>query len=359
MIKTVRWVPLAILLAAPTAWAQGLFDPSMAATRDKKGNSTTEEFPLTPQAGPFMVRVASFVDDYAVDGRVVDGGELANALAKELRQKHGIEAYTFRYRADEGKNQPSKAQKDRFIADFVEQYKVRPRIAVPLNPPTENWVVLAGDFDSIDSRGSQSLQKKLAKIDPVSIPNSVRAKMRFQVDPKLSPKERERLISQFNSAEQKGKFPSPLASTMMVRNPLVKNEPGQSIDTSLAKMLLKYNDQAEYSIYKLKAPYTIRVAEFRGLSTIKSKAPDWERSKKHSALPVAEHNANVLAEQLRKQGYEAYVFHGQFASLVCVNGYPSRTDPRLVRDFQAFAQTKVHEFKLDPQVMATPRRPEL
>lgn len=326
MVRQV-FLPLAlvIVLAGPTL-GQG---PSEGELQPPNG-VVTQLYPLTEQQGPIMVNAASFVGD--------DGAALANALAKELREKHRIEAYTYSLKR---KPLPQMSEQERQA--FAEKYKVRPPVYKLQHEPPENWVVLAGSFPSFESREADRLLRRIRKIDPASVPAALRTSMQFRRD---------------------GENPGlPLESAMLVRSPLRPEAPHREPSPQLLRMLRELNDD-EFSIYKLNSPYTIRVAQFTGYSVLvdpKRKKPSESLfgglKKEKSGLERAAQNAVVLTDRLRQLGYEAYVFHGKHASLVCVGGYDSPTDSRLKTDIEKLAKTKVGEFALAPSPLRTPKRP--
>jgi hypothetical protein len=277
-----------------------------------------------------MVNAASFVGD--------DAAALANALAKELREKHRIEAYTFSIKL---KPLPQMSDQDRQA--FVEKFKVNPPVYKLQHEPAENWVVLAGNFPSFESREADRLLRRVRKIDPASVPAETRTAMQFRRD-----------------GDNLG---LPLESAMLVRSPLRPEAPNREPSPQLLQMLRDLNDD-EFSIYKLNSPYTILVAQFTGYTVLVDSK--WKKQnesllsgfkKQKSGLERAAQNALVLTDRLRQLGYEAYVFHGKHASLVCVGGYDSPFDSRLKSDMEKLGKTKVGEFALAPSPLRTPKRP--
>ncbi|MFO0946165.1 MAG: hypothetical protein U1D30_09505 [Planctomycetota bacterium] len=275
-------------------------------------------YPLTSNNGPIMVKVASFKGDEAHAN--------ANALAEELRKSKGVETYTFRFQV-QGLNNPTKEEQQA----FEERYKVKMRLAALNNPPPENWVVLAGNFESFESRDAQSMLKKLQKYKPKSIKDDA-----WQ-------------ITYFDGNSEK-KLEKPLVSAMLVPNPLGRSQRPAAIRPETAKLLCSLNDDEPYSIYKLAAPYTICMFEFRGASTLNDEqANRIFEGKKFKAgetgLQKAAHNAILVTEQLRKMNVEAYVFHGEFASLVCVGGFQGQDDPELQPALERYSKMQVGDLQ--------------
>jgi hypothetical protein len=207
----------------------------------------------------------------------------------------------------------------------------------------ENWAVLCGGFDAQDSPGIERLQKKLSKIEPKSVPESVWREMRF--------------------VRKDGSVKKPFASPTLARNPSYPPIDPNAIDVKTAKMLIELNADDPYSAFNIKAPYTIVVKQFRGYSTIEKEPKktlgkiDW--SSKESKLQTAGQNAIILTDYLRRLGVEAYVFHGTFASIVCVGGYQELNEPRMLADIKRMRELRLGELTLEPESSLTPRRPTL
>ena len=70
-------------------------------------------------------------------------------------------------------------------------------------------------------------------------------------------------------------------------------------------------------------------------------------------------NAVLFTEMLRKTGYEAYVSYGQYASIDCIGGYQKPNDSQLPKDMLIYRQMTIIALPLDPQLIPTPRRPNI
>lgn len=339
----VRFLQLATLLAMnASAWGQSFELAEQGLTRQQ--GDKTPIHPVTRENGPIMVKVASFVGSYKnPDGKLfADGLTLANALVRELREDHGIDAYTFRFQIETGFRKIDEAQKDA----FEERYGVRPRIFKLRTPPQENWVVLAGNFDSFEDRGAAKLLKEIQKIRPKCVSGEAKA---------------------LRLSGLKGKLSTPFKTAMLVRNPV---RPRGELNSDAAKereklfaMILELNEGQKYSLYELNAPATLMVLQYRGISVVQEKAVKEIFGKRglksgKSFLSEAAKRAIFATEELRRRGHEAYVFHGKFASIVCIGGYNGPQDPRIEADVKRLAQVKLPgDVQLSPKVIPVPRRP--
>ena len=135
-----------------------------------------------------------------------------------------------------------------------------------------------------------------------------------------------------NKDNQKG----PLAHAFITRNPLLPKEyfAPRGIDEDIAK----WNENLEYSLMKCPGKYSVRVATFRGRSTLKRANEEIENTKTRKAtkddpLVVAGKNAHLLTVALREKGWEAYEFHDRHESYVTIGSFNSiqeRNDAAIV-----------------------------
>ncbi|MGL5094306.1 MAG: hypothetical protein ACRDD1_01865 [Planctomycetia bacterium] len=322
----------ALSAGAVPVHAQGGFDLAVNA-----GLPADKEplYPLTPDVGPVMVRAGTFIGPSALTH--------ANMLCKELREKHRIAAYTMNHQIEE--RSLSKEELD----EFEQRFGVRLRRPKLRTTPPENWVVMAGSFAEFDDKNADRLLKTIQELTPTSLPAEVTASMRL-------------------GKGKNGKPLPPLGNASLVQNPLSKKKMVAQADRELLKMLLKLNSDDKYSAYQITSPLTIEVAEFRGLSTVdmseegKKKADSLfnvKSSKKTNGLQIAGKNATILCEELRRLGHEAYVFHGQFASIVMIGGYDDSRDPKMHEQVKDLSTVKAAGVKLTPKIRLTPVRPQL
>jgi hypothetical protein len=286
---------------------------------------TVIEYPLTPECGPALIFVASYVSD--------ENLKWANRLVRELRA-HKFEAYVLKKQEEITSWQPSPEQ----VAEWKKQFKgVAPRFPKLNTPPVPCYAVLVGNFKSLENdRYFDSAMKRLKKLNHQSFTPEMDRELRWGNDVNDLPKNQ-------------------ITSLRGVYNPLRPREAKLDAGTiRKLKMLRELNDAEEFSVYRLNAPVTICVYEFRGSSTFKV---EHSKDKKPlTGLQIAGKNAIILCDTLRKMGKEAYVFHGVFGSCVCVGGYPSTNDPNLLQDMQSL-NMKVGELELKPTAFPRPVRP--
>ncbi|QDU64047.1 hypothetical protein Pan216_49350 [Planctomycetes bacterium Pan216] len=320
---------LLLAICSSQALAQSFFDPAVAKVVD-----LPKEFELAEDDGPVLVKVSSFAGDSARRSAI--------NLTRYLREELEVDAYAFRYKANPT-GRPSDEEIKKFKRQFEKRFDIKPRLGTLNTPPQENWVVLAGNFEEFNDRTAKRILKKIRKLDLEDLPKGV-VMTRFITD--------------------RSQIDHPFKTAHLVRNPLAKNDQGEGIEKGKARMLLAMN-QGEMSAYQIPDPFTISVRQFRGISVVGDERADEVfrkgplLSSKRTGLQIAGENATNLTQLLRNMGYDAYVFHGEYASIVCIGGYSHPNDPRLKGDLNKFVNLRVGELPLLPKVIPTPRQPTM
>lgn len=248
---------------------------------------------LTEDQGPWMVLASSFAGPGAE--------KQAQALVLELRKKYNVEAYIHRK-----------------TYDFTE-----PVVGLGLNPlggpkmmryanagKFDEIAVLVGNFETIHDPKLEKLleQIKLAHPDCLDVSKNKTSTQRF-----VGLRELHRRISPDPEKKQRG----PMGYAFVTRNPLLPQE--YFVPKGLDPLVEQMNRDVEYSLLKNRGQYSVRVATFRGASTMKLNEAD----KLPSKLEDAAVKAHELTLQLRKKGVEAYEFHDRFESIVTVGSFDS------------------------------------
>jgi len=242
---------------------------------------------LTPDAGDWLVMCYSFSSD--------DGKEQAIRLATELRERHRLKAYI-----------------------FTQHFDLREKIS------KNTFVMVGNSFESIDDPKAQAMLEKIKALSPASLQ---------QISPEDFAEDDSRLHLYRAAIDRTGK---PMGHAMLLTNPTLPAEyfKRKNVDD----FILKMNRGVRYSLLKCPGKYSVRVATFRGKSTIspleiqqQQQKLDWHiknRKGIKSQLTEALNKANVLTKTLRKNGVEAYEFHDRQESYVCVGSFEwlTRTD---------------------------------
>ncbi len=123
------------------------------------------------------------------------------------------------------------------------------------------------------------------------------------------------------------------------------------------------NREAQYSLLNCPGKYSVKVATFSGSTLIDQKKIKAVKngSRLESKLAEAGDKAALLAEQLRKEGVEAYEFHDEHESIVCVGSFDyvaGEKDPETGKQQINPAVYQVMEkFKAKPGVNGTGMHP--
>jgi hypothetical protein len=283
-------------------------------------------FPLAEKDGPWLVLATTFRGETArVDAR---------RLVHELRDRHGLHAYTHEKAFDfTGRQQgvglnPDGTPKTMRYANAKQVVEV---------------AVLVGDFGSCeDPRGQKTLQK-VKVLEPQSLGGKVA---------------KGGLVSEFlqanrdHLAKSGGGQKPPMHTAMMIPNPLLPADFFQrhEVDDFVREM----NAEVEHSLLDCPGRYTVRVATFTGAGTFEAagteqgsrpggladparlldvlrgsgwRDPQIRRVSGESRLVEAADKAHRLTEALRRAGWQAWEFHDRDSSVVCVGSVDGLTAP--------------------------------
>ncbi|MEX2142508.1 MAG: hypothetical protein WD894_24860 [Pirellulales bacterium] len=292
-----HWVLLLVLAISLVVAVRSQANPWQKLLPFKKVEADPgKSYSLTDADGPWMILATVFRGD--------DAERQAQQLVFELRKKFKLEAYTH-------------------VQVFDHTTYGRARGFNPDGSPSVRWqaresdvkeiAVLVGNFGSIDDDRATDTLKKVKTIEPEAL----------RTDPRKSSQVFAGLRQAMHTKKKKG----PMGSAFVVTNPLLPpeyfNSPG------LDKLVLEMNEEVPHSLLNCPGKYTVRVARFTGTSVIdQRKIRDTLRSGsiKHSLQEAAE-NAHLLTEELRRRGHDAYEFHDQDDSIVCVGSFDRLTFP--------------------------------
>jgi hypothetical protein len=244
---------------------------------------------------------------------------MAQALAMELRSKHGLPAYVLRTKDFPGRSNI------RNVLPTAYPNQIRPELGMPEKLRTDDEAgVLVGNEKTLDD--SERLLHKVKKIRPICL-EGVPDMYRWRLGMGLY-----RAIRTTN--------PYIPAELLFQRKP----------DTLISQM--NSPDGSPHSIFKCPGQYSLQVAEFSGRATLTDGRLIDARlsgmfSLRHSPLATAHDDAERLAEALAKDpkvkslGYVPYVYHDRYSSKVFVGAFNSPTDPEAVRLRQGLIELAV------------------
>jgi hypothetical protein len=275
-----------------------------------------KDYVVTPEAGPWMICATSYVGP--------DAASLAKELVLEIRVRFNLPAYVVNKGEEERRKQREEYQR------LQEKY---PGAKLPFRHTRveDQCAVLIGGYKDMDT--AHRALKSVKKLQP---PSSERLMpILTEVGPDRSSQDKEKAVVT-------GGFVNPFLSSFVVRNPTVPLE--RPATTKADKFLEKLNAYESFSLLKCRKPWTLVVATYQGMHAFqaeKSEAPSFLESLwSHStgdALEASGHNAHNFAQGLRTAGFEAYVLHTRWGSLVCVGSYDGAEDPKMARDQRTLA----------------------
>jgi hypothetical protein len=298
-----------LLLALAIA---GLLLPR-SAFADPVDADPSKSYPLTAEAGPWLICAACYVGD--------DAPHLAQQMVYLIRSQCHLPAFVMNYGDEERKRQ---MEHIREIRERYTQYKG----PVPGTRITEQCAVLVGGYKDCDA--ATHALKRFKTLDP-ECPVELRPKLFLTPTENATPDERAM------ATKVKNGIPLiPFARSFVTRNPLVAPErPREKIADPALK---KFNAYEEYSLLKCKKRYTALVAAYQGLSTIQGdSAPSsfWDslwRKNRGTMLEASAQNAHNLAPILQRLKLgEVYVLHTRQGSLVTIGGFDDPNDPEIQR----------------------------
>ena len=301
-----------------TAWAVRPWEmllPFKRVDADKE-----KQYLLTEDHGPWMILAASFAGPGAE--------RQATQLAYELRRDLNVEAYIHRESYDF-----SEPVQGLGLNRYGGPKKMRHANAAKF----EELAVLVGNYPHVNDPavGKMLDRIKHARPECLDIEKNEETTQRF-----VGLRELHRRLSPSNQRREQG----PMRSAFVTRNPLLPRE--FFVPDGLDPLVERMNRDLPHSLLKNRGRYTVRVASFRGASTMKLDEIRRQGPGLPSKLEEAEMNAHRMVKALRKQGVEAYEFHDRYESIVTIGSFASlgkdlpdgrlELDPRIIAIMQKY-----------------------
>jgi hypothetical protein len=309
-------------------------------------------YELEEKNGPWMIMAASFAGATAE--------EQSRELVLELRQRFRVEAFTFRKTYDFSK--PTEGL-------GYSRYGGPRRMRHLTNHKFEEIAVLVGNFGSIED---PQIQKTLEQIK-FGRPECL--------DPSKKPSSSQRLaglrtLYSMLSANPAEQSKGPMGAAFVTRNPMLPE--GLFVAKGIDPFVVDMNKDLPNSLLKCQGRYSVRIASFRGVDTMKP--AEFERltsePRKLSKIDEAALKASRLCAALREKGIEAFEFHDRTESIVTVGSFNEVGQPRpdgkteinpavhkVMQDYGPIEQAKpgtnqmdlyarvINGIRLDPQAM--------
>ncbi len=259
-------------------------------------------YELTESNGPWLIMCTSFAGPTAE--------QQAHDLVLELRQRFKIEAYSFRQTFDFTEPDVNDPQRPVRYNERGEPAKLK-----YLHPAKfEEIAVLAGNFASVEGTDVEKALDLVKHARPETLGEKYREKssQRF-----AGLRSFYRTVTLSSDNKLKG----PMGAAFVTRNPLLPEEYFNA--KGLDPFLVEINKDIEHSLLNCQGNYTVRVATFRGVDTMKPS--EFERltteRKGDAKIDQAAMKATALCAALRARGIEAYEFHDRTESIVTVGSF--------------------------------------
>jgi hypothetical protein len=297
------WLSTAIMLllfacgveahAAQPMWRQ--FVP-----KKKVPSALDGDYTLSKENGPWLILAASFSGEGAE--------QQARDLVLELRKQYGLHSYYYGMTFQMEESRPGRGL-DVYGSKIRRRYQ-RAQI--------REHAVLVGEFTSLEDPSAQKMLKRVKHLTPDSLATK-EGESTSQSLAKVR-KIQDYLREKVGSDTKKGL----MGHAFLTRNPLLPKEffVPQGIEEDIAK----WNEGLDYTLMKSPGKYSIRVATFKGRTSLKGTNDELEKVRTRKAtkdepLVVAGKNAHLLTVALRQKGWEAYEFHGRHESYVSIGSF--------------------------------------
>lgn len=280
--------------AAEPLWQQLTLRKRVAA--DPNANYTLGE-----NQGPWLILAASFTGE--------QGEQQARDLVLELRRRYSLPAFYYGMTFQFGDSQIGRGL-NRHGGTIKRRLQRGDRVV--------EHAVLVGEFPTIDDPAGQKLLKQIKTMEP----EILKPKSGKQTAQSLATVRRyhDQILRQLGKSAGKG----PMRHAFFTRNPLLPRE--YFVPKGVAKDVAKWNKGLKYSLLNCPGKFSMKVATFRGRSTIKQVSGKESDGRTRKAtdddpLVIAARNAHLLAVALREKGWEAYEFHDRHESYVTVGSF--------------------------------------
>jgi hypothetical protein len=272
------------------------------------------DYSLTEQQGPWLIMCTSFVGEEAE--------AQANELVRELRSKHRLQAFVFRQHFDFTQPQDGLG-----LNKYGGAKKMKPLHAVEY----EEVAVMVGNFDSVNDPLMETTLLTIKGLNPSCLTKRDATgnlqpvvKSNQSVGARMSAYYRNVFLK---NGDKRAKLGT-LSRAFVTRNPLLPDE--LFVAKGLDPFVVEMNRDLPHSLLRCPKKYTVKVATFRGVDTMKPKEFEEKISKNgsNSKIDDAALKARNLCAAFRKQGVEAYEFHDVSESIVTIGSFDSVGEER-------------------------------
>ena len=244
--------------------------------------------------GPWMILAASFSGPR--------GLPQAKELLKELRTRYNLQAYLHQRGFDFNETLEGKG--------FAKGTRLPPKMKYRRHGISRQYVVMVGNFPSDkDAEVTRVLQKlKYAWPKSLEIGKETGTAQNLA---KLRELQRE-----YHSSDDRRRR-GPMVAAFLTKNPLLPKE--YFNPKGMDSFVYSLNKDIEHSLLKNKGRFTVKVASFRGASSLSSTL--LVSATATDKLDRAADKAHRLTMQLRSKGMDAFEFHDRHESIVTIGAF--------------------------------------
>jgi hypothetical protein len=317
---------------------------------------------LTPETGPWFILVKSY--SRPAQPTPEDQGpsalELAEALAREIRDKHRVQAWLFEYIPEERKQQmeaiAAARERARLYSQQVEKIRreaslqgmelLEPerKIRLPMIRYKEQIGVFIGPFQS-----QEDASKALAVVKKWPAPQTqVRGTSLMDWGSLVRPGPNGQAMLEHG-------YLNPYTTAIVAPNPTIRRS--APVAAGLDPFIVQLNEGRPYNLLRATKGWTLAIKSFSApVQLIVPGSDNVVRQTNSSSsagdvLRAAAEQAESLAKTLRELKYpdgrplglEAFVLHTRTASIVTVGQFDSPNDPELQRVQRILSSLKVTE----------------
>jgi len=251
-----------------------------------------------------MIMAASFAGPTAE--------QQARNLVLELRQRYQLDSYTYRQTYDFSKPTEGRG----YSPDGSPR-----RMRYLNNTRFDEIAVLVGNYGSIDDPQLDKTLDKIHHLRPEAL------------DPQKHRDSSQRFLGlrtiySLISTNPENKTKGPMGAAFVTRNPLLPEE--YFVAKGLDPFVVEMNQDLPHSLLTCPGKYSVRVATFRGVDTMKPAEFEKLTNKPQKMLKIDEAalKATNLCAALRQKGVEAYEFHDRTESMVTIGSFNEVGQPR-------------------------------
>jgi hypothetical protein len=299
MRKSIAW--LSLLMAVSSWFASSVANAAkpweLLIPFTRVEAEADKQYLLTDDHGPWMILATSFAGPGA--------NQQAQELALELRESFNLEAFVHKQTYDF--TQPVEGLGlDRYGRPKVMEYANAVKF--------DEIAVLIGHFESVEDPKVEKVLDKIkhARPDCLDLAKNKNTTQRF-----IGFRELYRRLTPDEEKRQKG----PMGNAFVTRNPLLPRE--YFVPDGLDPLVERMNRNVEHSLLDNPGKFSVKIATFRGATTMQLDKIAKDGRELPSKLEEAAVKAHELTEALRKRGVEAYEFHDRYESIVTVGSFDS------------------------------------